>query len=97
MISGKIQYQKAIAREMFVQQTHANAEVSASPPPDNTICSTKSKREYTLESTAGNGFYETINIPSLPVVRVDDANLIRALQQLEALAKRQAPRIACKA
>jgi DNA-binding LytR/AlgR family response regulator len=33
----------------------------------------------------------------LPVTRVDAANLIRALQQLEVVAKRQAPRIAFKA
>ena len=32
-----------------------------------------------------------------PVTRVDAANLIRALQQLEVIAKRQAPRIAFKA
>jgi two-component system LytT family response regulator len=93
----KIEDQKTIVREMFVQQAHANAEVSASPSPDNTICSTKSKRKFTLESTAGNGFYETINTASLPVTRADDANLIRALQQFETIAKRQAPRIACKA
>ncbi|QNI30875.1 LytTR family transcriptional regulator [Alloacidobacterium dinghuense] len=97
MNARKSQNKKTIAREMFVQLTHANAEASASSPQGNTTCSTKSKREYTLESTAGDGFYETINTPSLPVARVDDANLIRALQQLEVLAKRQAPRIACKA
>jgi DNA-binding LytR/AlgR family response regulator len=92
----EIQDLKAIAREMFVQQARANAEVSASPPGD-TICSTKSKRKYTLESTADDGFYGPVDTPSLPVARIDAASLIRALQQLEALAKRQAPRIACKA
>jgi DNA-binding LytR/AlgR family response regulator len=82
---------------MFVQHAaHANAEVSASPPGD-TICSTKSKREYTLESTADDGFYGPVDTPSLPVTGVDAANLIRALQQLEVIPKRQAPRIACKA
>jgi DNA-binding LytR/AlgR family response regulator len=92
----KSQDKKTIAREMFVQQAHVNAEVSAGPAQGDTICPTKSTREYTLGSTARNGFYETINTPSLPVARVDDAYLIRALQQLEVLAKRQAPRIACK-
>jgi DNA-binding LytR/AlgR family response regulator len=97
MNTREIQDQKAIAREMFFQQAaHANAEDSASPTVD-TICSTKSKRECTLESTADDGFYETIKTPSLPMARVDDATLIRVLQQLEVLAKRQAPRIACKA
>jgi DNA-binding LytR/AlgR family response regulator len=33
----------------------------------------------------------------LPVTRVDAASLLRALQQLEVIAKRQAPRIAFKA
>jgi DNA-binding LytR/AlgR family response regulator len=92
----KIQDLKAITREMFVQQAaHASAENSASPAVD-TICSTKSKREYTLESTADDGFYGPVDTPSLPVTRLDAANLIRALQQLEVIAKRQAPRIACK-
>ena len=93
----KIEDHMTVVREMFVQQAHVNAEVSASPSPDNSICSTRSKRKYTLESAAaGNGFYETKNTASLPVARVDDAHLIRALQQLVALAKRQAPRIAFK-
>lgn len=42
-------------------------------------------------------FYEPADTPSPPVTRVDAANLIRTLQQLEVIAKRQAPRIACKA
>ena len=93
----KIQDLKAITREMFVPQAaHANAENSASPTVD-TICSTKSKREYTLESTADDRFYGPLDTPSPPVARIDAANLIRALQQLEVIAKRQAPRIAFKA
>ncbi|MGH9684284.1 MAG: LytR/AlgR family response regulator transcription factor [Candidatus Acidiferrales bacterium] len=97
MSARRIQDQKAIAREMFVQQAaHANAEVSASPPRGDTICSIKSKREYTLESTAKDG-YEPIDTSLLPVTLVDAANLIRALQQLDVIAKRQAPRIAFKA
>ncbi|MFY9937861.1 MAG: LytTR family DNA-binding domain-containing protein [Silvibacterium sp.] len=87
----KIQELKAIAREMFVQQA------SASPSPRDTICSTVSKRVYTLESTAEDDFYEPADTPLLLVTRADAANLIRALQQLEVIAKRQAPRIACKA
>jgi DNA-binding LytR/AlgR family response regulator len=93
----KIQDQKTIAREMFVQQAQANGQVSASPPSGDTICSTESRWEYTLESTAEDGFYESADTASPPVTRVDAANLIRALQQLEVIAKRQAPRIACKA
>jgi hypothetical protein len=63
----------------------------------DTIRSIKSKREYTLESTAEDGLYEPVDTSLLPVTRVDAANLIRALQQLEVIAKRQAPRIAFKA
>jgi DNA-binding LytR/AlgR family response regulator len=96
MSGREIQDQKAIAREMPVQQA-ANADVSASPLRGATICSTKSKREYTLESTAEDGFHEPVDTSLLPVTRVDAANLIRALQQLEVIAKRQAPRIAFKA
>jgi DNA-binding LytR/AlgR family response regulator len=98
MSARKIQDQKAIEREMFVQQAaHANAQVSASLPREDTTCAIKSKREYTLESTAEDGFYEPVDTSLLPVTRVDAANLIRALQQLDVTAKRQAPRIAFKA
>jgi DNA-binding LytR/AlgR family response regulator len=98
MSAREIQNQKAIAREMLVQQAaHANADDSASPLPGDTICSIKSRRDCTLESTAEDGSYEHVDTSSLPVARVDAANLIRALQQLEVIAKRQAPRIAFKA
>ncbi len=92
MNARKIQEQKAIAREMFVEQAaHAKADVSASPPPGDTICSSKSGRDYTLESTADE-FCDAAD-PSLPpVIRVDTANLMRVLCQL-----RQALRIAVKA
>jgi DNA-binding LytR/AlgR family response regulator len=98
MSAREIQDQKAIAREMFVQRVApANAEVSASPLPGDTICSIKSRRDCTLESKAEDGFYEPADTSLLPVTRVDAANLIRALRQLEAIARRQAPRIAFKA
>src|SRR5271163_2183632 len=98
MSASKIQDQKAIEREMFVQQAaHANAQVSASPPRGDATRSIKGKREYTLESTAEDGFYKPVDTSLLPVTRVDAANLIRALQQLDVMAKRQAPRIAFKA
>jgi hypothetical protein len=97
MSAREIRGQKAIAREIFVQQAaHANADVSASPLRRATICSTKSRRDYTLESTADE-FCEAADTPLLPVIRVDAANLMRVLRQLEVIAKRQAPRIAFKA
>ena len=97
MSAREIQDQKTIAREMFVQQAaHANADVSASPLRGATICSTKSRRGYTLESTADE-FCEAADASLLPVIRVDAADLMRVLRQLEVIAKRQAPRIAFKA
>jgi two-component system LytT family response regulator len=98
MSAGKIQDQKAIEFEMFVQPTaHANAQVSVSLPRGDATRSIKNKREYILESTAEDGFYEPVDTSLLPVTRVDAASLIRALQQLDVIAKRLAPRIAFKA
>jgi two-component system LytT family response regulator len=95
MSAREIQHQKEIAREMSVQQAaHANADVSASPLQGATISSTKSSRDYTLESPADE-LCQAADTSLLPVIRVD-ANLMRALRQLEVIAKRQAPRIAFK-
>jgi DNA-binding LytR/AlgR family response regulator len=98
MSAREIQDQKAIARERFVQQTaHANADVSASSLRGATICSIKTRGDYALESTAEDGFYEPADTSLLPVTRIDAANLMRVLRQLEGIAKRQTPRIAFKA
>ena len=89
--------QKAVAREMFVQQAaHANADVSVNPPWGATICSTKSRRDYTPESKADE-FRKAADTSLLSVNRIDAANLMRVLLQLEVIAKRQTPRIAFKA
>jgi DNA-binding LytR/AlgR family response regulator len=96
MSAREIQDQKTIGREMVVQQpAYANADVSASPLRGATICSAKSRRDCTLESTADE-FSEAADASLLPVNRAD-ANLMRVLRQLEVIAKRQAPRIAFKA
>ena len=72
MSAREIQEQKAIAREMIVQQTaHAKADFSAGPLRGDTICSFKSRRVYTLESPAEDGFYELADTSLLPVTRVD--------------------------
>ena len=98
MSARENQGQKAIARKTFVQQAaHANGNLSASPLPGETICSIKSSRDSTLVSKAEDGFYDPADPSLLPATRVDAANLIRALQQLQVIAKRQAPRIAFKA
>ncbi len=96
MIARKIQEQKTIAGAMFVQRAHAHRQVAASSPSDDTIGSAESGWEYTPESTAEDGFDEPADTSPPPVTRADAANLIQALQQL-VIAKRQAPRIACKA
>ena len=97
MSARKIQEQKATAREMSVQQAaHATAGVSASPLHGDTVCFIKSRRDYTPESTAEDGFNEPADTSLLPVTRIDVANLIRVLRKLEVVAKRQTPRIAFK-
>jgi DNA-binding LytR/AlgR family response regulator len=80
----------------LIQASHANGNVSAGPLPGDTICSIKSRRVSTFESEVGDGFYEPADTSPLPVTRVDAANLIRVLRQLEVMAKRQPPRIAFK-
>jgi DNA-binding LytR/AlgR family response regulator len=98
MSTREIRDQKAIAREMFVQQvTHAKADVSASQLRGDASRSFKSRRDYTDESPAEDGFYELADNSLFPFTRVDAASLIRVLRQLEVIAKRQAPRIAFKA
>jgi DNA-binding LytR/AlgR family response regulator len=79
------------------QAAHGDAQVSASRPREDMTCSINRKREFALGSTAEDGFYEAVDTSLLPVTRVDAASLLRALQQLEVIAKRQAPRIAFKA
>ena len=97
MSGREIQDQKAIAGEMLLQQpANDNAGVSASPLRGATICSTKGRPDYTLESTA-DWFCEVTDTSLHPVISVDAANLMRVLRQLEVAAKRQAPRIAVKA
>ena len=53
-------------------------------------------RDYTLEPTTV-AFCEAADTSLPPLIRVDSANLMRVLRQLEGIVKRQAPRIAIKA
>jgi DNA-binding LytR/AlgR family response regulator len=97
MSAREIQDQKTIAREVFVQQAaYANADVSAGPRRGAAICSTTSRRDYTLESTADE-FCKAADTSLLPVIRVDAADFMRVWRQMEVIAKRQVPRIAFKA
>jgi DNA-binding LytR/AlgR family response regulator len=94
MSAREIQEQKAIARETFVQQAaHANADVLASSLQGATICSTKSRLDYIHESIAD----EFCEAADTSLLRLDVADLMRVLRQLEVIAKRQTPRIAFKA
>ncbi len=94
MNAREIQNQKATARGMLVQQAaYANADVSGSTPQGATICSDKRGPDYTPESTAD----EVTGASLLPFTRLSGPSLTLALQQLEVIAKRQAPRIALKA
>ena len=98
MSAREIQDQKAIAREMVAQQAvHAEAGISASPLPGDTIGSIRSTRDRTLESKTEGAFYQSLHTSLLPVTRADPADLMRVLRQLEVIAKRQTPRIAFKA
>jgi DNA-binding LytR/AlgR family response regulator len=96
MSAREIHDHRTIADILVPEAAHANAEVSASPVREAKICFTKSKQDYTLESTADE-FCEAADTSLLPPIRTDAANLMRVLRQLEVMAKRQAPRIAFKA
>src|SRR5215472_3730279 len=90
--------QKAMASGMLVQKAvHGNSDIPAGALERNTISSVRNGREYALDSAAENAGYEPTDTSSLPMTRIDAAKLIRALQHLEGIAKRQTPRIAVKA
>jgi len=96
MGARKTRDQKAVARDMFVQRVgYANADVSASPLLEASTCPTENRRDYALEST--DQFREVADASLLPAIRLDVANLVPVLRQLEVIAKRHAPRIAFKA
>jgi hypothetical protein len=98
MSGRKIQEQKTIAREVFGPQVaRTNGNISASSLPADRTCSATSKRPYPLQPKAERGFCEIADTSPLPVTRLDAASLVRVLQELEIIAKRQAPRIAFKA
>jgi DNA-binding LytR/AlgR family response regulator len=91
------QDQKTVAREMFAQRVgHASADVSASPLREPTIFSAKNRQDYPFEWTADE-FCEAADTSLLPAIPVDAASFMRALRQLDAIARRQTPRIAFKA
>lgn len=96
MSVDETQDQKAIARPILCQGTLANTDASASRLPGGEIRSIESPGDCHPASTTENRLYEPGDRHSLPINRVDAANLIRVLRQPEVMAKRQAPRIAFK-
>ncbi len=97
MSGREVQDQKAIAREMPVQQAdNSNAEVSTGLPRAAMFYFPKSKWDSTLASIRDE-FCKAADPSTPPSSRVESANLIQIVRQLEAIAKRQAPRIAIKA
>lgn len=66
-------------------------------PRRDTIRFVENSREYTLDATPEDGFHEPVDPSLLRVTRVDAENLMRAVQRMEVVTKRQRPRIAFKA
>ena len=98
MSGREIQVQKAIARELLVQQVaHPDADVSATTLRENAICSIESRQNYTLESAIEGQLRDPADTSLPSLTRVEVANLTRVLRQLEVITKRQTSRIAFKA
>jgi len=97
MSASEILDQKPVARDMFSQQAaHPNADVSVIPLRGATIPTPKSGRASAFESKAAE-LRKPADASFPPANLADAENLIRILRELEAIAKRQAPRIAFKA
>jgi DNA-binding LytR/AlgR family response regulator len=96
MSARGIRDQKAIARDVFVQQAaNANTHVPAAGLRGATVWSTKSRPDCALESAADESC-EAAELSLLPVTLADPVTLLRVFRQLEVIARRQAPRIAFK-
>ena len=88
---------KNASSEMLVQPPiRSDADASAGPLRRNPTRFAKTRPDYALATPVEAGFYEPAG-SSLPLAGVDGTHLLRVLRQLEAIAKRQAPRIAFKA
>jgi hypothetical protein len=97
MNGRKTQDRSAVAREMFSRRAgNGSEDVAIGPLPVDTIDPGKSGRHYGFEPEEEAGFDESSDSSLLPVSRVDEARLLRVLQELETIARRHAPRIAFK-
>jgi two-component system LytT family response regulator len=96
MRDPEIYDQKAIVREMFVQRAaHDKADVSANPLPEDKNSSIKTQ-DCPPASKIDCRLYQAAHTSLQSVTRVDAANLMRVLRQLEVMAKRRPVRIAFK-
>jgi len=95
MSAREIPNRNAIAPKAFARQTEANGDLSIHSLRAATISSTKTKPNHTREPMPGE-FSQAADIALLPPMRVDAANLTQVFQQLEVIARRQAPRVAFK-
>lgn len=87
---------RGTTREICAQPaTHAHPDLSTSSVHRGTV-PIASRRDHSPASAAIKSC-ETADKSLLPAIRVDAASLVQLLQQFEARAKRQAPRIAFKA
>jgi DNA-binding LytR/AlgR family response regulator len=87
----EMQDQKATAYEVFPQQA---AAIPPKPLPGAATSST-SRQNYALETTTDE-FCDAAEASLLAAIGAHDANLMRLLQHLDVIAKKQAPRIAFK-
>ena len=100
MTTTAIPDQKAVAREIFVQQVvlgRAAVPAGAHGKDRDTIAPLESGLDYAVESPAEKQLHDALDVAFRRRASGDAARLIGVLQQLEVLAKRQSPRIAFKA
>ena len=76
---------------------NGHAEIPADTIERSGNSSVRKRWDYTIDSIEENGGYEPEDRSPLSLILADATKLIQTLQQLEGLARRQAPRIAIKA
>jgi DNA-binding LytR/AlgR family response regulator len=83
-------------RRIIQEPVHGDADVPVVALTGCTDPPVGGRQDSAPESDGENSYRELKNRSALTMVRLDAANVIRALRQLEAIAKRHAPRIAIR-
>src|SRR5215472_13350288 len=83
-------------RRSIQQAVHTDPDLPVVALEGNTHSTVESGQEYALEANAENTCYRSMDTSALSMARIDAAKIIKTLQKLEAIAKRQAPRLAIK-